>query len=123
MAERWRRPVIPLEIEQQPTQVIDLSDGRQLGDATLILRKEDIERMRLGYVCIKCLEPFERAWPKHCPVCGSPVRTEQAAYFAREYESKSVHLGPTTTLEEERAGLEERRRKAEEEERRKSNGS
>lgn len=114
MAERWRKPVIPLHIEAHPTQVIDLSDGRQLGDAVIVLSEEDKERMRLGYVCVKCFEPFERAWPERCPVCGAPIRKEQAAFFAQEALATPMHLGPTTTLEDERAGLEERRRKEEE---------
>ena len=114
MAERWRKPVIPLDIEHHPTQVLFLPDGRQLGDVVLVLSEEDKERIRHGYVCAKCFEPFEHAWPERCPVCGAPIRTKQAEFFAQEVVDKPVHLGPTTTLEEERAGLEERRRKEEE---------
>lgn len=114
MSERWRQPVVPLAIEQHPSQVIELPDGRQLGDAMIVLSEADKERMRLGYVCAKCFEPFERSWPERCPVCGAPIRREQAAFFAQEALTRPIHLGPTTTLEEERAGLEERRRKEEE---------
>jgi hypothetical protein len=106
--------VVPLAVENHPSQGIYLPDGRQLGDAMLILSEEDHDRIRQGYVCIKCLEPFEQAWPEHCPVCGCPVRSGQAAFFAQEALTRPIHLGPTTTLEEERAGIEERRRKEEE---------
>jgi DNA-directed RNA polymerase subunit RPC12/RpoP len=115
--ERWRRPVVPLGVEHQPTQVIYLPDGRRLGDVVFVLSEEDRERLRLGYVCIKCFEPFEHAWPERCPVCGAPIRTKQAEFFAQEAVSKPVHLGPSTTLADERAGLEERRRKEEEKKR------
>jgi hypothetical protein len=114
LAERWRQPVIPLEIEHQPTQVIHLPDGRTLGDVMFVLSEEDKERLRLGRVCIKCFEPFERAWPERCPVCGAPVREKQAEFFHQEVVDKPLQLGPKTTLEEERAGLEERLRKQEE---------
>lgn len=114
MAERWLKPVVPLAIEHHPTQVLLLPDGRQWGDVVLILEEEDKERMRLGRVCAKCLEPFEQAWPERCPVCGAPIRTKQAEYFAQEAVEKPVYLGPSTTLADEREGLDERRRKEEE---------
>lgn len=114
MAERWRKPVVPLHIESHPDQGLVMPDGRTMGDVMIVLSEEDKERMRLGYVCAKCFEPFERAWPERCPVCGAPIRREQAAFFAQEALAQPVHLGPTTTLADERAGLEERRRKEEE---------
>jgi hypothetical protein len=51
----------------------------------LILKQEDIERMRNGYVCAKCLQVFEEAWPEKCFACGAPIRTKQAEFFAREF--------------------------------------
>jgi hypothetical protein len=71
-----------------------------------VLKPDDVERARLGYLCLKCLEPFEQAWPERCPVCGAPIRREQAAYFAREFGGV-LQLGPSTTLEEELARLKE----------------
>jgi hypothetical protein len=116
LAERWRQPVTPLSIEPVD-QGLWLPDGRRLAGVQLTLSPVDIERMRAGYVCAKCLEPFEQAWPERCHVCGAPIRTAQAEYFANEYAGE-VDLGPRTSLADERAGLEERRRKEEE-----SNGS
>ena len=105
MVERWRKPVIPLDIE--PTdQGLWLPDGRHLAGVQLSLSPIDIERMRAGYVCAKCFEPFEQAWPERCHVCGAPIRTAQAEYFAREYAGE-IHLGPSTSLEDELAGLDE----------------
>lgn len=106
MAERWRTPVVPLEVEYQE-QALWLPDGRIQRVAGFTLRPDDVERMRTGYACAKCLEPFEQAWPEHCPVCGAPIRSEQAAYFAREYGGEQ-HLGPRTTLAEELETLPER---------------
>jgi hypothetical protein len=113
LLERWRRPVVPLDISEQPDQGFWLPDGRRLGGATFALKPEDISRMRAGYVCAKCFEPFERAWPERCNFCGAPVRTEQAAYFAREYGGEErLHQG--VDLNEELGTLEERARKEEE---------
>lgn len=114
MAERWRKPVVPLDVDNSPDQGIWLPDGRVQGEALLTLKPEDIERMRAGYICAKCLEVFEHAWPERCHVCGAPIRTEQASYFAREFAPKLVQLGPKTSMADELAGLDERRRKEEE---------
>jgi len=107
LAERWRRPIVPLEISQSREAIVT-ADGRILRVPVLTLSEEDKERIRLGYACAKCLRPFERAWPERCPDCGAPVRREQAAYFAREYDRDPVRLGPSTTLAHERATLAER---------------
>lgn len=107
MAERWRKPVVPLDISEQADQGIWLPDGRVQGGVTLTLNPEDVDRMRAGFVCAKCLEPFEEAWPERCHSCGAPIRSEQAAYFAREYGG-SERLGPSRTLEEELEGIHER---------------
>ena len=112
MAERWRRPVVPLAVDQVH-QALWLPDGRVQGEAQLTLRPEDIERIRAGYVCVKCLEPHETAWPVRCQVCGAPMRCEQAAYFAREFGGE-VEMETRPSWDEELGGLEERRRKEDE---------
>lgn len=105
MSERWRQPAIPVAIE--PTdQIVTLGDGRTLALSAPALRPEDIERARAGYLCLKCLEPFERAWPEKCNACGAPIRREQAAYLAREYGE--IQLGPSTSLSDELAALKEK---------------
>jgi len=112
LAERWRQPVVPLAIDQLH-QAIWLPDGRVQGEVQLTLAPEDVERMRLGYVCAKCLEPHETAWPERCNACGSPMRSEQAAYFAREFGG-ILPVVNRPSWEEELDSLEERRRKEEE---------
>ena len=118
MAERWRKPVVPLRVDQL-NQALWLPDGRQQGEVQLTLHGEDVERMRLGYVCAKCLEPHERPWPKRCQSYGETMRTEQAAYFEREFGGVEV-TAQRMPWEQEVEGLEERRRK--EDERARKNG-
>jgi hypothetical protein len=116
LAERWRRPVIPIEIDPGHAEGIWLPDGRVLGSARLLLDGDDVDRMRAGFVCMKCLEPFERSWPERCRVCGFYVRREQAAYFAREYGGiERVYRG--LDLSEERERVHEEAAKAEEDKR------
>jgi len=87
-----------------------LPDGRVLGEVQLTLDEETIGRMRAGYMCVKCLEPFEQAWPVRCNVCGAPIRDKQAEYFAREYAGEIRLGGPPLELDgiHERAAREER---------------
>jgi len=99
LAERWRRPANVIEIEQT-NQGLWLPDGRVQGQVILHMSPGTVERIRLGYMCVKCLEPFPVAWPRLCHVCGCRVRTEQAEYFAREFGGE-VHVGPSTSIDEE----------------------
>jgi len=112
VSERWREWEPPLAVEPIE-QGLYLADGRVLGEHQISWSPEQIERFRLGYKCLNCLEPQEQAWPERCAVCGYPMRAQQAEFFAREYAGV-VPLGPTTTLEEERAGIVERAVKEEE---------
>lgn len=106
MRERWRRPPEVLDIGTHPLELVQLPDGRVMRQVELVLAAETIERMRLGQLCGKCLEPFEHAWPERCPVCGAPVREKQAEFFAREYGGL-VPIGPSVSLETERLRLRE----------------
>lgn len=107
MAERWRKPAIPLAIDLHEQEAIVLPDGREFVRPIFDWPPEVIERMRAGYVCVKCMEPHEQAWPERCRLCGAPMRTRQAEYFAREFGGVQL-LGPRTTLAEEIEQLPER---------------
>ena len=106
MAERWAKPVVPLVIEQHESEGVLMPDGRVFRQPVFVLKPEDVDRLRAGYVCIKCFQTFEQAWPELCPVCGCHVRRDQAAYFAREYGGDQ-RLGPSTSLADERERLRE----------------
>lgn len=105
MLERWRQPATVLELAPLE-QGLWLPDGRVQGELELTLDPESVDRLRSGFLCAKCLEPFEQAWPERCHVCGAPIRSEQAAYFAREHGGER-YLGPSTTLADERERLRE----------------
>lgn len=106
--ERWRRPAKVLDVEHVE-QGIWLPDGRVHGEVKLTFDPETIGRMRAGYMCVKCLEPFEQAWPVRCNVCGAPIRDRQAEFFAREYAGEEQLGGEDLDLDgiHERAAREE----------------
>jgi hypothetical protein len=62
------------------------ADGRMMHGLNVAMTDEGVERMRQGYKCIRCWEPFESPWPKHCNVCNFPVGEHQAEHFARAYK-------------------------------------
>ena len=111
MAERWREWTPPLLIEDVD-QGIWLPGGRRLIQPRFTWPPQVIERLRAGYLCINCLEPHEQAWPVNCTLCGFPMRSEQAAYFAKEYGGERELK--RRDWDEELDGLEERRRKEDE---------
>jgi hypothetical protein len=113
LAEQWRHWEAPLSVEPVPDQGLYLPDGRILGETQIVWSEDEIERFRAGYKCVNCLEPQEQSWPENCPLCGYPMRTEQASFFARQFAGE-VLLGRQTSLADELEGLEERRRKEDE---------
>jgi len=110
MTERWREPVIPIAIEEEPTQVvvIDQKTGEQerriMRDYQFVLKDEDVERIRTGYVCIWCQEPFEVPFPEHCSLCGFACRERQADLFATQYRGQEA---PQPSFRDKLAALDE----------------
>lgn len=98
-AERWRRPVRPVAVEDDPSSAtFDGNVFRAGFNATF--DADTIERFRQGYACMRCWEPFEEAFPEACPLCMYPVRDRQRVDFADEFEGEKW-IGPTTSLSDE----------------------
>lgn len=113
MAENWRHWEPPLAIEAAPDRGLYLPDGRILGESQLVWSEDEIDRFRAGYKCVNCLEPQESAWPERCSLCGYPMQTEQASFFASQFDGE-VLLGRRISLSDEIEMLEENRRREEE---------
>jgi hypothetical protein len=106
MFERWRRPIRVLD--HQPTDESFVTrDGRTVRGEQFVLHPDDVERMRLGYVCAKCWEPFPIPWPIRCHVCGAPVARDQRQFFENEYAGV-IPLAKPFNWDEERYFLPER---------------
>jgi hypothetical protein len=98
MIERWAIPVIPLGVEEAGKS---LQIGSRRYDAPCyILKPDDVDRVRLGWVCIICLEQHPEPYPEQCSHCGFPMRGYQDTVFEKLYGGE-VHVGPRTTLAEE----------------------
>lgn len=85
------------------------SDGSLREHFNLIFSPEDTDRIRLGYVCLNCLESqvdHGAPFPEACWVCGFQMRDKQRARFAQEFVG-DMRVGPSTSLEDELALMEE----------------
>lgn len=87
-----------------------LPDGRNIATPLFGLTEEQVERIRQGYICIKCLEAYDSAFPDECSVCHFPMKTKQIEEFGKTYRGE-IAFGPSTTLEEEAGIMQEMREK------------
>lgn len=84
IVQRWRRPVVPLGIEEESTYYT-IVNGRETQEISGRFTKDDIERFRLGYCCINCWEPHEQPMPEKCSVCQFPIRDKQREVFTATF--------------------------------------
>lgn len=95
---RWAQPV--RELGHEDRTFVLILNGYRIEFPLWQLSEHDLERVRLGYVCIKCLTPHEQAYPEECSVCLLPIRGLQDLLFLRLFVGEMT-IGPSTTLEEE----------------------
>jgi len=96
------RPVIPLAIDNDTETLIFFEDGRPPRSPVIMYFSDyDIGRMQAGYICIQCYEDLDTAFPEECPVCRYKMAERQAEEFAKDYRG-NAHIGPSTSLEQER---------------------
>jgi len=105
------RPVIPVSVELSEDELIFFEDGRPPRSPVLMTFSEyDVGRMQAGYICLRCYEDLDTPFPDVCPIpeCGYHMARDQAEAFAKEFKG-TVHVGPSTSLAEERAIMNELR--------------
>lgn len=115
---RGIEPVTILDVKESdsPTTV-RLADGREFSDVDMALTEDDVERIRQGRMCIRCLEPTgdAGAFPELCPStlpdgvtrwCNFPMRDQQSAEFAVMFKG-TVHIGSRVNMSDEMTRLEE----------------
>ncbi len=95
--ERWRKPAELLSDDWEFYDVFTDGAGRSWRTPHRTWTLETVERFRLGYLCIMCMEPFERPFPETCPVCEFAVRDHQSVVYEDGYKGK-VRLGPEHSL-------------------------
>lgn len=98
ITERWAEPVNRVDVEEAGKSFI--YKGIHYNVPTYILTPRQVERVRLGYVCINCLEQHPVPYPEKCHVCPFPMREIQDRVFEGMYLGE-VRVGPSTNLDEE----------------------
>lgn len=81
---RWAQPARVMNVSTD-TLVQDTEIGRPTEGLRMRLHPEDVQRMREGRICLRCLEPFREAFPEKCGVCGYAVKKNQAHDFSKHY--------------------------------------
>lgn len=99
-------PIIAQYVDTDVDSYTRLPDGRNITTPLFALSEEQVERVRQGFVCIKCLEAYDSAFPDLCLVCGFPMRLRQIEEFGKTFRGEKK-FGPSTTIEEEYAIAEE----------------
>ena len=101
-----RKPVIPISVDQDEKHVLLLRNGETRAAFNVTFDPHDVGRIRAGYVCARCYEAQDKAFPKACWVCGFPMADRQAEFVAKAYQGER-HVGPSTTIADELAAIEE----------------
>ena len=99
--ERWAAMPTVYGMEERAHK---LQIGQRVYDIpVLILDQEGIDRLRLGYICIACMERHEVPWPEECAqeACRFPMRAHQAEVFERLFQGWH-RIGPLSDLDDER---------------------
>lgn len=115
---RGNEPVRILDVKESETlTTVRLPDGREFADVDMALPDDQVEQIRQGYRCIRCLEPTgdAGAFPEVCPStlpdgvtlwCNFPMREMQAAEFEIMFKG-TVHIGSRVNHADELGRLEE----------------
>lgn len=99
--DRWRRRNKVI-VEESVDTIFDDGNGPQRKDVVVHYSPEDTARILAGYLCLRCQEPQERAFPAVCsfPHCEYPIADRQLYDFAKEFKG-NVHLGAAADTDEE----------------------
>jgi hypothetical protein len=95
-----------LDVEPHPTKGYVTEDGRHFQDSVITLTAEAAERMWQGYMCAKCLEPFDQAYPEKCGVCGFHVKDLQRKLLERDFKGRDPTVVGSFPLDREMEHLE-----------------
>ena len=94
-----RIPLPKFLVQDIESEVWVPSSGRVQRGARVILMPETLEAIKAGWICLRCLEPQDEAFPFRCTSppemgCDYRISDRQLRDVALEYEGE-VELGPT----------------------------
>ena len=102
VAKPTGRPVIPVAVDESTDELVFFEDGRPpRSPVRVTLNEFDMGRLRAGYICLQCKEDLDVAFPDESPICPYAMAERQPEDFALQFKG-TIHVGPSTSLEEER---------------------
>lgn len=111
-ADRWREPVEIVSIESDASRTVRFgNDERQQRDYEVIVTEDSFERMRQGYMCAQCYEPFAQPFPEQCNVCRFEVANKQLHQLEETYIGETW-VGSKQTIHDELEELAEKNERA-----------
>jgi len=108
-----RVPVFRAVLRDDTHSVWKENDGRLQRNVVASVDIETFRAMQAGFMCLRCYEPMEDAFPDQCDLCGYPMQERQVMDIAMEFRGHE-HIGPGLPISEY---LEEMDRRADERER------
>lgn len=108
MDERWRRPLkvhaVMEDVEAYNTEIGPNGVEHLVRATKWVIDEESMARLRMGYACLNCMEPFPEPFPARCSLCNYAVAENQLRDLAAT-DRGGMHVGPATTLADERERL------------------
>ena len=99
MVEGTRVPLPKFLVEDDTSGLWTPQRGRVQRGAKIILLPETLNAMKAGWICLRCMEPQDEAFPEVCQsppemACEYPIRERQLRDIAQEYEGEQT-VGPS----------------------------
>lgn len=100
IVRRWSKPANIAGVRESP-DAVEVRNGKPRREIEWTLGDQDTEdRVRLGYLCMNCMEPHEQPFPEMCAVCKFPMREHQRRLFEIRHKGER-HIGPSVKLSDE----------------------
>lgn len=93
MTERWRNFTPPVDIVDDPTEIMVDENGVASRAYNVKWPVETIRKIAQGYQCLRCWEPQDKPFPEACACCGYGMRTHQSRDFDLEFAGEEQYVG------------------------------
>lgn len=93
--------------EDDPEEFWSMGDDRIVGGADKTFTQSAVQAMQAGFICIRCHEVHDEAFPIACSLCGYSMKELQVRDFALEFQG-GKHLGPSKPISEHMEEMQER---------------
>jgi hypothetical protein len=94
-----RVPVFRAVLRDDTHSVWRENDGRLQRNVISTMNEDTFRAIQAGFICLRCFEPHEEAFPNQCDLCGYPMSERQIMDVAMEFRGRE-HLGPGQPIAE-----------------------